>query len=631
MAKLQDNLLRTEPWSGMIMGNYALARAMIEARVQVATTYPGSPTPEIAAALSSIPEDKRPYYFEYSTNEKVALEVAAGASFNGRLSTVFFKSVGLNVVADSLIQLPLMRLIGGMVVILGDDPGINSSQNEQDNRHFSRMAYIPMFEPATPQEAYEMFLEAARLSRERQLPVFLRLTTHVNHFRQVVRFGGWDGADEDWTPRFAVENGPYIPIASTVFPLKRRALANVAELVEYSDQTAATELLTPNGEGSVDGAKLALISHGLPALGLLENLDQSEHPVTLLKLGMTYPLPRARICDLLARHDEVLVVEELDRILENEIKVICYEEGLDCKVRGRTDPEDLMGELGPERTQKLLAETWPAAFEPPPAPPAAPEVAVPPRLPQFCPGCGHRSAFHAIKAALADDAITVADIGCHTMAFMPPYEMGQLLLCMGHSPATGAGLALRNESRKVVSFMGDSTMFHAALPAIVNATVRDHDLTLVLLENGTTAMTGHQPRPGSGEVGDKIKLVEMFETLGVKLIRSVDAYDQAGVTAAVKEATEHKGFAVVIAHHPCMLKFTRDQRRKMPGFKLPPVEIDQQTCDRSRVCIAEFGCVSFQVGEDGAIGVSDELCIGDGSCIQTCPVSAISRPKPGGK
>jgi len=228
MASLIEKMVSPEPWRDMLMGNYAVARAMIDTGTKVITTFPGSPTPEIAALLTQIPPDKRNYYFEYSTNEKVALEVAVGASVNGHLSTVFFKSVGLNVAADSLIQLSMMEMIGGMVIILGDDPGANSSQNEQDNRIFARMSYIPMFEPATPQETYDMYRQAAELSQKHQAPVFLRLTTHVCHAREVVSFGGIDPSNDDWSPRFDAANGPYLPIAELVFPLKRAALKKLA-------------------------------------------------------------------------------------------------------------------------------------------------------------------------------------------------------------------------------------------------------------------------------------------------------------------------------------------------------------------------------------------------------------------
>jgi indolepyruvate ferredoxin oxidoreductase alpha subunit len=625
MATLSDDLLAREPWSAMIMGNHALARAMIETGTQVITSYPGSPTPEIAGALTAIPEGERPFRFEFSTNEKVALEVAVGASLNGHLASCFFKSVGLNVAADSLIQLSMMELIGGLVVILGDDPGANSSQNEQDNRHFSRMSYIPMFEPATPAAAYEMYLEAARVSRERRMPVLLRLTTHVCHAREVVRFGARPAGEPDWTPRFDKANGPYIPITATVFPLKKKALQKLAAFAEYADASPFNRVLVHEGTGG--DRRLGVISAGLPALAVRENLAESRAPVDLLELGVTYPLPRAKVLEFLEANDEVLVLEELDRVLETEIKALAFDGGLSTAVRSRESAADLMGELVPWRTWAIMSAAWPDLFPPRPEPEAPDAV---PRLPQLCPGCGHRSAFHAVQAALEDGAITVADIGCHSMGFFPPYGMGEALLCMGHAVSTGSGMALGNRTRKVVAFIGDGTMIHAGFPGVINAIVNDHDVVLILLENGTTAMTGHQPRPGSGERGVKIPWIPVFQALGCRFIRDVDAYEQAKLTGYVEEALAHEGFALIIARHPCMLKFTREQRKKMPGFRLPQVRVDQDRCDQLHVCVAEFGCPSFVRHDDDTVTVHPDLCIGDGSCLPTCPVHAVVRPKPEG-
>jgi indolepyruvate ferredoxin oxidoreductase alpha subunit len=627
MLKLQDSLLNPAPWSGLIMGNHALARAMIESGVRVATTYPGSPTPEIAAALTSISKDKLPYYFEYSTNEKVALEVATGASLNGHFSTVFFKSVGLNVASDSLVQLGLLEMIGGMIIILGDDPGANSSQNEQDNRHFTRMSYIPMFEPATPTEAYEMFLEAARLSKKYRAPVFLRLTTHVCHAKEVVKFGPRQEAEPDWTSKFNPENGPYLPLVKWVFPLKKRAFEKLVLFEKEADKSRFNPVLSPNGTGPIKGKRLGVISAALPALAVLENLQGAGHGIDLLKLGMSYPLPRDKVLSFLKKHDEVVIVEELDRVMETEIKALAWDAGSKCRILSRSNFDLFMGELTPDRTWSLLGEHWPELFAK--ITPAADASNVPVRLAQMCPGCGHRSAFHAIRAALESDTITVGDIGCHSLGFFPPYNIGQVLLSMGHSNGTGAGLSINN-NRKVITFIGDSTLFHAGWPGIINAIINKHNITLIVMENGTTAMTGHQPRPGTGEVGDKIPLKGLFEAFGVEFLREADTYNQAKLTEYVKEAMAFEGFAVVIAHHPCMLKFIRTQRSKIPDFKISNVQISQGKCDLSKVCIQTFGCPSFMSHEDGSVTVHPDLCIGDGSCLQTCPKSAIVRQKQGG-
>lgn len=620
MLSLKELMTKSGEFSGVVMGNQAVARAMAEAGTRVITSYPGSPTPEIAEALLSPKPEERDYHFEFAVNEKVALEMAAGASLNGHPSAVFFKSVGLNVAADSLIQLPLMELAGGMVVLLGDDPGANSSQNEQDNRWFARMSYMPLFEPASPGEAYVMYRAAAALARERRTAVLLRLTTHVCHAREKVAFASLPGK-HDWTPRFDPAAGPYVPIAAAVFPLKKKALEKLDDWAVYADKSPLNAAYAAPGAAP---RRHGAVSSGLPALCLLEAVREANAPVDVLKLGITFPRPRALLTEFLRAHEEVYVFEELDRVLETELKALAYEEGLKCRILARSGHSELMGEMTPARAHDCLAGAWPRLFkrkekEQRPAPP--------PRPPQMCPGCGHRSAFYAVKKALPPGAITVGDIGCHSLGFLPPYGMGEVLFSMGHSVSTASGMALNNATRKVVAFLGDSTFFHAAMPGVVNAASRDSDITLVLLDNGTTAMTGHQPRPGNGEIGDRLAVPELLKNMGVKFLRECDAYDQPKLAGLVKEAMDHPGFAVVIARHPCMLKFMRERRRANPGLKPQHVAVDQEKCARHYACSAEFACPSFVRHPDGSVTVNEELCIGDGSCVQTCPAQAIGRKK----
>jgi indolepyruvate ferredoxin oxidoreductase alpha subunit len=284
----------------------------------------------------------------------------------------------------------------------------------------------------------------------------------------------------------------------------------------------------------------------------------------------------------------------------------------------------------PDKVHDILSSLWPDLLEKRPKPK---EAAVGARPPQLCPGCGHRSAFHAIKQALSKEDISVADIGCHTLGFLPPYKMGSVLLSMGHSTATASGLALAGGSRNVVCFLGDSTFFHAGLPGIINSVYNKHRVTLIVMENGTTAMTGHQDHPGTGnnfsEVTEKLSIRSVLEALGVAYIREVDTYQQAKLASLVKEALEAPGFKVIIARHPCMLKFTKEARRK-EGWKSKHVFVNKTTCTKAHICISSFGCPSFQFREEGSVEVQNELCIGDGSCRQTCPSSAI-EPEGGTK
>jgi indolepyruvate ferredoxin oxidoreductase alpha subunit len=579
VSKFSDRLTQREPWQGLMMGNHALVRAMLKAGVRVAATYPGSPTPEIADAISTIPEDQRTLHFEYCTNEKVATEVAFGASINGHLSTVFFKSVGLNVALDSVIQLSMMELIGGMVIVLGDDPGANSSQNEQDNRHIARMAYIPMLEPGTPSEAYEMFKAAAELSQQRKMPVFLRVTTHVCHAREVVSFDAIPERDEDWASSYDAANGPYWPITEAVFPLKDRALAKLDALAQEANTYPLNKVLSPNGSGQAAGKRLGIICCGLPAYSVLECLAESGANLDVLKLGMTYPLPENTLMDFLKSHDEVFLLEELDRVLEAEIKSLAFDHQIATPIHVRPANEYLMREFTPGRTWALLSSIWPQVF-PARSDSPAPESTPVPRLPQMCPGCGHRSAFYAIGQLIDQEystAITVGDIGCHSLGGLPPYEIGNILLCMGHSSGTSAGMAINNRERPVIAFLGDSTFYHAGLPAIVNAIMHNHNFVLVLMENYTTAMTGHQPTAGSGEFGAKINIPKVLEALGCRFVKSVDAYRQAELQDLMREAIAFEGFAVVIAKHPCMLKFVREKQRKLGAKRQDAIPADDSS------------------------------------------------------
>ncbi len=648
MKDLGAMLLGRAAFSELAIGNTALVRAMIEGGARVVTSYPGSPTPEIAEAIRAIPKDKRPFYFEFSTNEKVALEVAFGAAINGHSSVVFFKSVGLNVAADSFVQLALMRILGGMVVVLGDDPGANSSQNEQDNRHYARMAAIPVLEPATAQESYAMMLEAIAMARRTMSVVILRMTTHVCHAKELLHFGAWNDPPLDGAPRFDPDAANYIPLAASVAPLKREALARLERTRLEFERSPFNRVLSSS-------SRRGIIVAGTARLSLADCLEGVCGRPTVLELGTVFPLPRGLVRDFLAAHEEVKILEELDPVLELDIKALAYDAGLKTRIIGKVDPEELIGEYLPEKVRSILEATWPgllgttkastvaapaaiarpatlAAVSAPAILSAAALTALPARPPQLCPGCGHRSAFHAIKKALAGDDITVADIGCHTLGYLEPYRMGRVLLSMGHSTSTASGLSIFNDGRRVLCFIGDSTFFHAGLPGIVNAVYNSHNVTLVVMENGTTAMTGHQDHPGAGRnfngESPKIPVRQALEVLGVTNIREVDAYRQSELESLVRAAVAESGFKVVIARHPCMLKLTREARRK-PGWTARRVTIDQESCSLARLCVADFGCPSFQRCGDGRIEVHKDLCIGDGSCKQVCPSTAIVDDKGG--
>ncbi len=614
MKKLGALLVQEDSFEEILMGNQALVRAMVESKTRVVTSYPGSPTPEIASAIQDIPQDRQPFYFEFSVNEKVATEVAFGAAINGNLSCVFYKSVGLNVALDAFVQLGLFNIIGGMVVVVGDDPGANSSQNEQDNRNIYRMAKVTVLEPASPREAYEYYKHAAQLAVAFHTIVVVRLTTHVCHARQKIKFAGYK-QEKGYKTVFNRDNGPYIPLTVLALDMKRLGLKKTGPILSDIRKRELNQVIK-----SPDSQKKGIITSGLTWLSVLDVLERSRYRPNLLKLGVTNPLEREVVLSFLRSNDQVLILEELDDILENQIKAMAYDGGLTTPIIGKTSDKDFIGEFTPDKTLEKIMETWPDMI------PAAKKEksvgsTVPERPAQMCPGCGHRSAFFAIKKALGENDITVADIGCHTLGYMPPYEMGEVLMCMGASPGIASGLSLNNKGKKVVAFLGDSTFFHAGLPGLINTIFNHHNITLIIMENGTTAMTGHQ-----NHAGGVIKMETLLKGLGIEQVLACDTYSQEKLTGLVREALKTRGISVVIARHPCMLKFTRSQQKK-PGYVQKHISIDPETCTQAHICIEEFGCPSFVRNPDDSVGVNTSLCLGDGSCRPSCPEQAIGFAK----
>ena len=614
MKKLGELLMGSDPFEEILMGNEAVVRAMIETGTKVVASYPGSPTPEIATAILSIPEDHRPFYFEFSVNEKVATEVAFGAALNGNLSCVFFKSVGLNVALDAFVQLSLMNIIGGMVVVLGDDPGANSSQNEQDNRHVYNMSRVTVFEPASPREAYAYYKYAAALAKKEKIVVVLRMTTHVCHARQKVAFDKYEETSLYKTD-FNRENGPYIPLTAMALDMKRQSIQKLHRSEHYIEAAGLnTQLISDDSRGK------GIITSGLTYLSVLDGLEQALYTPDILKLGAINPLEKDILLSFLKAHDEILILEELDDILEIQIKALAYDAGLNTKLMGKTQDDDYVGEYTPDKVTGIFARIWPDMMTQAPKVFVLP-MEVPPRPAQMCPGCGHRSTFFAIKKALGEEDVTVADIGCHTLGYLSPYDMGEILMCMGASPGMASGLSLYNDKKRVVAFLGDSTFFHAGLPGLINTLFNHHNITLILMENGTTAMTGHQDHAGS-----EIPIEGFLKGLGIESILSCDTYNQSKLTDLVKTSLQINGISVVIARHPCMLKFTRHQRKKS-GFVQQHITIDPATCNKTHDCVAQFGCPSFIRNPDESVGINLDLCIGDGSCRPSCPEQAIGFEK----
>ncbi|HUT81959.1 MAG TPA: thiamine pyrophosphate-dependent enzyme [Candidatus Bathyarchaeia archaeon] len=626
MSSKKHFLLKEAPDEEILLGNDAFVRGMIEAGVKVSAAYPGSPTSEIGVRLAEI-TDESGIYFEFSTNEKVATEVAASAAIAGAPATCFMKSVGLNVAADSFVQLSLFTMPGGLVVVLGDDPGPHSSQNEQDNRFYARIGHIPMLEPANSQEAKDYFVFAMQYAQKWQMPVVVRSTTRICHQTGLVKYGEIKNPqiERGYDPN---REGGYVPLPATLRPLKTKSLRNLKKWEELANEGS---LLTEEKFGKGE-SKIGIITSGHTYAATKSALRILGASATILKLGIIYPMPMERIIEFIKKHKTVKILEELDPFFEENIKAALYEQGITgTKIIGKNqeeDWEDLM--ISEYDTSRLVGLFSKLLKIPNPIVSQKSEIEIPNRSPVLCPGCGHRTAFHAAKIVMDKmNGISTADIGCYSLGYLAPHHQGTLLYSMGSGTPAAAGLKLAMPERTIMSFVGDSTFFHAAMPGIVNAVFNKHKTVLMVMDNGITAMTGHQPNPNTGEKSkgailppkyQHTKTISIDDTLkawGVKFVRRVPAYNVAALVAALEEAFAQDEFAVVIQEEPCALMRSRAERKA--GTLANPYHIDHDICRNIQNCLADFACPAIEKKEEKP-QINTDLCIGCGCCVQTCPM-----------
>ena len=626
MSSKKHPILLEAPHKELILGNDAYVRGMIESGVKVATAYPGSPTSEIGVRLAEITEESG-IYFEFSTNEKVATEVAASAAIGGLPSTVFMKSVGLNVAADSFVQLSMYTMPGGLVVILGDDPGPHSSQNEQDNRHFAKIGHIPMIEPANAQEAKDYFVFAMEYAQKWKMPVVVRSTTRICHQTGLVEYGqkkkfeGKTGYDPNL-------EGGYVPLPATLKPLKTKSLHNIQKWTDLANSGA---LLTEEkfGEGK---SEIGIITAGHAYAATKAALRILGSSANILKLGIIHPLPMKKIVEFIKANKTVKILEELDPFIEEQVKMALFAEGItDVKIIGKQHEDDYVDLMIGEYTTARLADMFSKLLNKPnPIAPVIPKMDVPKRSPVLCPGCGHRTSFHAAKIVMDKlKGHSMADIGCYSLGYLDPHNQGTLLYSMGSGVPAAAGMKLALPDTPIMSFVGDSTFFHAAMPGIVNAVFNKHRTVLMVMDNGITAMTGHQPNPNTGTKSrgaqlppkyKDTKTISIDDTLkawGVKFIRRVPAYNVAALVEALEEAFAQDEFAVVIQEEPCALMRSKAERKA--GTLANPLYIDHDVCRNIQNCLADFACPAIEKkGEKPQINT--DLCIGCGCCVQICPL-----------
>lgn len=584
------------------MGNEAIALGALRAGVKVVTGYPGTPSTEIIETL--IAEKDPRVKVQWSTNEKTALEVAAGAAYTGARVMVTMKQVGLNVAADPLMSLSYIGVKGGMVVVVADDPGPWSSQTEQDTRHFAKFANLPVFDPSTPEEAYEMIQDAFALSEEFNLPVFLRPTTRVCHASATVELteGREPGGEccfekkPEWVIFPALSYRKHGELET-----KQGLLAKRFDAMRYN-----------RVEGK--GAK-GVAASGIAWLYAREIIDEYGLDVTLFKAGTPYPLPEETAAKFLDSVESVLALEELDPVVEEQLLLLAA--GRKSVLGKRTAHMPCHGEYSYETVRDALFEYLGIEQE---RTESGDLPQFPVRPPVLCAGCPHRASFYEVKAATKDmpKPIYTGDIGCYTLGNAAPLGMVDTCLCMGAGITMAQGLTLAEPGTKCVAFIGDSTFFHTGIPGVINAVYQNTDITVVVLDNHTTAMTGHQPHPGTGRtaMGGPAKALDIETVLracGVDKIYTTDPLDYQTSVKIFREAVEYEGPSAVIAKSPCVVQIKKPETVK---------HTEPELCIGCLKCIKQLGCPAI-IQDDRKAAIVENLCSDCGLCVSVCPVGAI--------
>lgn len=570
----------------LMLGNEALARGAYEAGVAVVSSYPGTPSTEITEYASDYPE----MYVEWAPNEKVALETSFGASLGGVRALSCMKHVGLNVAADPLYTASYTGVNGGLVVVVADDPGMHSSQNEQDSRSHARGAQLPMLEPADSQEAVDFMKAAYEISEKYDTPVLIRTTTRMAHARSLV----------EKSERAAIERKPYQKDV-----MKYVMMPGMAKLRHVVVERRMDELAKDACEMPLNHIERGDDSVGVICSGAAYQYVKEAAPeVSVLKLGMVNPLPRGLIEGFAKSVKQLYVIEELEPIFEEQIKSW----GIECRGKELTGRQ---GELSARKVMEILGRT---------APEFQPAGQLPGRPPVMCPGCPHRGTYYMLSKL---HLRVTGDIGCYTLGALKPNEAMDACLCMGASIGMSHGLEKATEgesTRDTVAVIGDSTFVHSGITGLVNAVYNHGRSTILILDNSITAMTGHQPNPTVGydirkQETYKLDLETLCRAVGVSDVKTVDPYDLENLEAAIKDSLSRDEVSVVIVRRPCAL---------LSKEKKPVYVVDTDKCRGCGMCL-KLGCPAIE-REGKKARINPALCAGCDLCARVCKFSAIGGP-----
>ena len=622
--KVKEILTEKEGEKLFLLGNEAAVRGALEGGVSVVSTYPGTPSSEIGNVFYKIAREAG-VYFEFSSNEKVALEVSVAAAAAGLRSFVFMKHVGLNVAADSFMSAVYTGVRGGMIVLSADDPSMYSSQNEQDNRIMARLAGIPLLEPSNPQEVKDLMKFGFDLSEQFKIPVLMRTTTRISHMRGVVNLGTViQGKEKGY---FKKDPSQFIVTPAYAVKMRKELIKKLNQIEEKTENSPLNKIIDKGGR------EIGIITSGSAFNYVMDVVSENNLKVKILKLTFSYPFPEKLVLDFINSVDNILVAEEVEPVMEKEVLAIIGKYNIKKKVYGKLDgtlpriyeynPDIISFGMAKIVDKELIKREK-----------FSTKLPLPLRSPVLCPGCPHRATYFALKKAIKklklkeEEIIYSTDIGCYALGLEPPYNMGDYCISMGSSLGIGCGFS-KATNQKVISFIGDSTFFHAGIPPLVNAVHNRDKILLVVMDNRITGMTGGQTNPGvpvdgMGNPAPEVSIEKIARGVGAGLVKTIDPVDLKETEEVFKEALQFEGVAVVITKHPCAMITDAENRKKGISVKY---SINQEECTKCLICVKNFTCPAIYIEKDGSVNINPLLCDGCGVCVQVCPKKAIEVKK----